>query len=124
MPTIFSAKIPAQVASEGGTFPITINFLDEDGVAVVPNAASWSLTREDRVTIVNGREEEVITPASEVIIVLQGDDLASLNEKPLEWRYLVIEGTYNSTLGTDLPLKDHLKFPVVNIAKVPLEAGS
>ena len=117
MPTVFSAD---QAANESGTYAITVSFTDEDGAAVVPNSPlTWSLTKADRVTIVNSRVNVSITPASSITIVLTGDDLAKDAGQLISWRYLVIEGTYNSTLGNDLPLKDHLRFPIVDIAKVP-----
>lgn len=118
MPTEFSVS---QAAVENGTFAITVSFTDEDGNAVVPNSPlTWSLTKSDRQTIVNNREDiQITTPATSVTIVLSGADLAKDTGKLVSWRYLVIEGTYNSTLGNDLPLKDHLRFPIVDIAKVP-----
>lgn len=118
MPTEFEIS---QAAVENGTFAITVSFTDEDGNAVVPNSPlTWSLTKSDRVTIVNSREDVQITPpATTVTILLTGDDLAKDAGQLVSWRYLVIEGTYNSTLGNDLPLKDHLRFPIVDIAKVP-----
>jgi hypothetical protein len=111
-----------EAAHEGGTFAIDVSFTDELGADVIPKAGlNWSLVKEDGVTIVNNREEVVITsPAATVTIVLSGVDLALDSGKLVSWRYLVVEGTYDSSLGSNLPLKDHVKFPIVNIAKVPL----
>jgi hypothetical protein len=118
MPTEFSVS---QAAIEKSTFIVTVSFTDEDGNSVTPNAGlSWSLTKADRKTIINNREDVVIAvPAASVTIVLQGDDLVVEDDQDPSWRYLVIEGTYDSPLGNDLPFKDHLRFPVVDVAKVP-----
>ena len=111
-----------EAAHERGTYAITVNFTDETGASVTPNAGlNWSLVKEDMATIVNSREEiEITTPSTSEIIVLSGADLALDAGHTMQWRYVVIEGTYNSTLGNNLPLKDHVKFPIVDIAKVPL----
>lgn len=117
MPTNFTVD---QAAVEEGTFAVTVSFTDEDGDPVAPNTGlTWSLTKSDRQTIVNAREDVGITPNTSVTIVLTGDDLVKDAGELVTWRYLVIEGTYNSTLGSNLPLKDHLRFPIVDIAKVP-----
>jgi hypothetical protein len=118
MPTEFTIS---QAAVEEGVFAVTVSFTDEDGNPVTPNSGlKWSLTKADRETIVNAREDIVIaSPGTSVTIVLQGADLSVEDDEDPSWRYLVIEGTYDSTLGSNLPLKDHLRFPVVDIAKVP-----
>lgn len=117
MPTNFSIS---QAVNERGTFVVDVSFTDDDGNPVVPNAGLvWSLTKADRATIVNDREDEPITPAATVTIVLSGLDLALDAGKHIQYRYLVIEGTYDGALGSDLPIVDHLRFPISDIAKVP-----
>ena len=100
-------------AIEEGLIAITAAFLDEDGAAVVPNELTWSLADQDGA-VVNGREDEAITPAAEVVIVLQGDDLA-LPEGRSDSRTLIVEGTYDSDLGSDLPIRDFVTFRVVKL---------
>lgn len=114
MPT----EITATKAVEKSTFIITVEFKDENDNLVVPDTMAWSLT--DKLgTIINGREDVVLSGlASSMDIVLSGDDLAILLDKSSEKRFLVLEGTYTSVLGTGLPMKDQLTFTVVNIKKV------
>jgi hypothetical protein len=117
MPTKFSVS---QAAVENGTFIVTVSFTDEDGNSVVPNSLMWSLVAADRVTVINSRSDVVINPpAASVDIVLTGPDLVKDAGKLVSWRFLVIEGTYDGALGSNLPIVDHLHFPIVGIAKVP-----
>lgn len=107
-------------AVERGTIAITVSFTDENGDPVTPNAGLiWSLTKEDKSSIVNNRKDVSITPGTSVTVVLSGADLALLDGKAKEYRYLVIEGDYDGSLGNGLPIKDHVKFAIQDIAKVP-----
>lgn len=86
-------------ATEQGTYVITAAFTDDDGAAVVPNSITWTLLDTDE-EVVNGREDEEVTPAaSSIEIVLQGDDLTPGRKT------LLIEATYDSDAGSGLPLK-------------------
>ena len=114
MPTDISTQ-----AVERSTYVVTASFTDENGDAVVPNNLTWSLVDQDKATIVNSREDIVLIPASSVTVVLSGADLAILHGKSVETRYFVVEGDYDSSLGSDLPINDEMEFQVVNIAKVP-----
>jgi len=104
-------------AIEESTFVIAVSFLDENGNAVAPNnGLKWHLT-DLFGNIVNSREDVAITPATTVTILLMGDDLALPNRSdPL--RVVTVEGTYNSSLGNDLPLKDEARFRIRNLVKV------
>ena len=114
MPT----EITATKAVEKSTFVITATFTDDDDNPVTPDLMKWSLTDKNSV-IVNNRENIVLSGlASEMDIVLSGKDLAILEGKSSEKRFLVLEGTYTSLAGSDLPLNDQLTFVVVNIKKV------
>ena len=118
MPTTISAT----KAIEGSTFIVTAAFTDEDGSAVAPDTLAWSLVDRNG-TVINDRENVSVggspsLPSSSEDIVLFGDDLALADGYDEEERYLVLEGTYTSDAGTGLPLKDHLKFYVVNLKKV------
>lgn len=116
MPTVFTAS--SDEAVEESTYIVTASFEDEDGNAVVPKTMSWSLTDKDS-TIINSQEDiAIISLAASVDIVLKGDDLQITAGKSKERRFLVLEGTYDSDAGADLPLKDQLEFRVVNIKKV------
>ena len=103
-------------AIEEGTYVITAAFTDEDGDAVTPNAGLvWSLT-DGQGNVINSRENVAITPATSVTIVLTGDDLAIGTNKT--HRVLLVEGTYDSTLGSNLPLKDQATFDICDLVKV------
>lgn len=104
-------------AMEKGTLAVTIAFKDENGVAVVPNAGlNWTLT--DVVgTVVNSRSAVSITPGSSVTVVLTGSDLALTGSSDAE-RILTIEGTFDGSLGSNLPIKEECRFTIVNLTKV------
>lgn len=117
MPTKFTL---AEAAIEEGTKAFEVSFTDEDGNPVSPTTAIWSLTKDDKTTIVNDRTDIAITtPGTTETILLSGADLALEAGELYGWRYLVIEGTYNSSLGSDLPFKDHLFFAIRDIAAIP-----
>ena len=112
MPTTIETQ-----AVEGSTYVITAAFTDEDGSPVTPNAGLvWRLTDEDG-TVINSREDVALTPATSVTIVLHGNDLALTGGTA--WRIVTIEGTYDSSLGNNLELKDQVRFPLFNLPAVP-----
>ena len=77
---------------------------------------TWSLLEPDG-TVVNEREDVTVSPAESVTIVLSGDDLAMDEAYDVE-RILLIEGTYDSDLGSDLPLRDQLTFTIEDLVGV------
>lgn len=102
-------------AFEESTFKITVSFLDSDGVAVTPTSATWTLTKKDG-TVVNSRSAVSIgAPTSVEVITLQGDDLAILDGKDLEYRVFLVEAVYP---GTE-PVKGQAWFALENLTKVP-----
>ena len=111
MPTVLTTH-----AVEKSTFVITVAFQDEQGNAVTPNELTWTLT-DMNGNIINGRDQVSITPASSVDIVLSGDDLALEGDAP-ELRVLTVAGTYSSDIGSDLPIKDSVRFIVDNLVAV------
>jgi len=69
--------------------------------------------------IVNSREDEVVnTPTASNDIVLSGDDLQILGSAPKETRVFTVEGTYNGSLGSDLPFTGKTYFVIRNLAVV------
>lgn len=101
-------------AVEESTFAVTATFTDEDGAPLTPTALTWTLT-DLHGTVINGRLEQAITPASSVTVVLSGLDLA-LPDPSDNRRVMLFEGTYNSSLGSNLSLKDQVEFPIVDLA--------
>jgi len=97
-------------ATEGSTLAITVRFYDETGALVVPTAANWTLL-DAQAAVVNARDAVAITPlASSVTIVLHGADLIVGDNG--NWRDLVIQSTYDSTLGDDLECNESVHFGI------------
>lgn len=112
MPTTLSIK-----AIEEATYIITAAFTDEDGNAETPKAGLvWTLT-DGNGNIVNDREDVALIEATSIDIVLSGDDLAVLAGET-QTRILLIEGTYDSALGSDLPIRDEATFEITNLTGV------
>lgn len=102
-------------AVEQSTYVITVAFKDEEGDAVVPDSpVLWTLVTKAG-EVVNNREQQEIAAASSVNIVLQGDDLNILFGADEEDRSLVVETTYSSSLGSNLPIKEQFDFKVINL---------
>lgn len=116
MPTTLTTK-----AVEQSTFAIVATFTDEAGTPMTPNELAWSLYKKVGQpaveAVVNERLAVPITSAPSVTVVLSGDDLA-LVEGESKARYLLIEGTYDSDLGTDLSIKDTVAFQIANLIGV------
>lgn len=105
-------------AVEKSTFLVTASFKDAAGDAVVPNSVTWTLTDKEG-TVINSRTGESETPAASIDIVLSGLDLAiQAGESYFGERILTVEAVYNSTEGTNLPLKAEVHFIVDNLVKI------
>lgn len=96
-------------ATDKSTLVITASFTDEDGAAVVPNTITWAL-RDGNEDVVNERDEVVVaTPAASIDIVLSGDDLDyEVDAK----RIFTILASYDSDLGSDLPVNAEAVFSI------------
>jgi len=104
-------------ANEKGTIVITCAFTDEDGDPVVPTTIKWTLT-DGAGDVINEREQvSVLVPAATTYIVLSGDDLELEATDTSQYvnRYFLIEATYTSTYGTNLPLRDSTYFKIENL---------
>lgn len=121
MPTIIEEPVEAM-----GAAAIMVYFQNEDGNAVVPKEAAWSLM-DKKGNIINYRKNVAISPlASTSRIVLQRLDLlpdVSLAIGVKQKRILRVKSVYDSiTMGTDIPLVGELHFyvdnPVVIISEV------
>jgi len=111
MPAIISAA-----AREQSTFVITCAFKDETGAAVAPTTMAWSLTDTDG-TVINSRTDVAISsPTATENIVLGGDDLTIINGDRI--LILTLEGTYTSTNGSGLALKEQVRFTVKDLKAV------
>jgi len=94
------------LAPEQGTYVINAVFTDEDSASVVPDSLTWTLT-DNRGTVINSRLDVSATPAASVDILLTGADLDIDDGAE---RQILIEGTYTSTLGSGLPIKEQAHF--------------
>ena len=99
-------------AIERSTFVISASFTDDAGAAATPNSGlTWTLT--DVVgNVVNSREDVAIASSSTVEIVLHGADLAISDAYRDNRRLLTIQGTYNSSRGSDLAIVDWVEFSI------------
>jgi len=107
---------------EEGVRGIQVAFTDEDGNAVTPNADTikWTLTNRPAhgtvPTVINSREQEAITSASTITIVLEGDDLTLLSgEGSFGERVLTVEYQYDSSMGNNLDNTVQYIFQVENL---------
>ena len=106
-------------ALEEGTYGVQCQFKDENDNAVTPQTMTWTLSDLDG-TIVNSREDEVVAnPGSIQTITLSGDDLSLLSTSDCGWRRLLVQITFNSNLGSGLPLNDSAEFQIDKLIKVP-----
>lgn len=112
-------------APEEGVIGIQVDFTDEAGVDLTPTSITWTLTNRPAhgvvATVINGREDEVFTPASNSItITLSGDDLAFLADESGAFveRVLTVKFVYDSDLGDDLPGRAQCVFFVEDVYAV------
>lgn len=111
-----------------GAAAIIIYFKDENGSAVVPNGATWSLM-DKAGHIINYRKNVPVSPLASISrIVLTRLDLlpdTSLAVGVKQKRILRVKSVYNSiTMGTDIPLVGELHFYVTNPVAIIGEALS
>ena len=105
------------MATEKATYVVTVSFTDEAENVVTPNPGlAWTLT-DINGTVINNRAAVPIASASTIYIVLSDDDL-SLTTGVGVRRVVTVEGTYNSTRGTDLPLKQQATFDIEDLVAV------
>ena len=104
-------------AIERSTYVVDLAFTDEAGVAIAPVSLTWTLTK-DGGTVVNSRQAVVVTPATTVSLVLTGADLALGPGADTGDRALSVDGTYNSTLGSGLAIRDEYVFMIRNLGNV------
>lgn len=101
--------------AEKGTAKVTVAFTDETGASVIPSAVTWTLT--DRAgNVINSRQDVSVSAAASVSFALSGNDLAIVGNDAQ--RVLLIEWTYNSSLGSNLPGKAQAFFTVAELVGV------
>ena len=113
-------KLPIAAVEKSTYFPVA-SFFDEDGNAEDVKTLTWTLT-DILGNIINEREDvEVTNPSSVETIVLSGDDLALFANDRLR-RIITFNATYDSDLGSDLPLNGAAEFTIVQLVSITDEA--
>ena len=100
-------------ATDQSSYVVKCDLTDENGDAVTPTSATWSLT-DGNGEIINGRDSVVVSSlASTIYIALSGADI-NVIEDGLEldnMRCVTVAGTYNSSItGGLLPVRKSVKF--------------
>lgn len=107
-------------APEGGTYGIRCDFVEktpEGDLPFTPKAGLvWSL-RDSKGQPVNGKTNVPISSGQSVTIVLTGNDLALTGGAAI--RYVLVQGTYDGTLGTDLTVIKEVSFQIDNLIGKP-----
>src|SRR6056297_363205 len=99
--------------TEKGTLVVTISPTDEDNTSLSFGDLTnpqWQLMRHDGA-VINERTFDNSSMSS-LEVVLQGDDLAIFGGSDSGIRYFSFQATYNSTLGSNLPLHDECSFSI------------
>ena len=95
---------------EGSTGKLTAIFTDEDGDQATPKTLYKTIT-DLTGNVILEREEITSGLASNMNILISGSDIPV----PIDGQgyiVLLLEGTYDSNLGNDLPLNDECRIPV------------
>ncbi len=111
--TINIITAATEAAKEGGTYAVDLSFEDEEDNDLTPNTILWDLRDADGEVINEKEDESVSGPAAAVTVVLQGADLpADPADGDYSHIWMVVHGTYNSSLGTNLPYYDQVRISV------------
>jgi hypothetical protein len=101
-----------QTADENSSYPIKLEFRDDNKALTIPDVIYWKLTDIDGNTI-NNRDWVSPTPASTIYIMLSKADLETYSSTD-EYRILTVEYEYSSTLGDNIPMSYEYMFLVKN----------
>jgi hypothetical protein len=104
-------------ARERDTFIIRAQFTDDAGAAAAPATLTWTLT-DGNGAVVNSRSAVPTSPAATMYFVLTNADLSLATPLHGTTRYLLVEGTYDSTFGTGLSLRDQVQFDIDDLIAV------
>lgn len=109
-------KLLESIAPEQGTYAIKFTFKDEFGNLVTPATLYWWLT-DLSGTVINDRSEVEITPITNPhYLVLTDADLSMITHTDdFDYRVITLKGTYNSDLGSGLPLVYAVMFKLDNL---------
>ena len=101
--------------AEKGTAKVAVTFTDETGASATPSAVTWTLT-DTSGNVINSRLDVTATPGATVTFAMSGEDLAVTGNDVR--RVLLIEWTYTSSLGSNLPGKAQAFFSIEELVGV------
>lgn len=108
------------IPKEDATVFFVCSFTDEDGNAETPGTAVWSLTDENG-TVINSRDQVSISSLdTTVTVTASGNDLQILSGETADYvnRLFLLEWTYDSDHGNNLPGKEVASFCIENLEQV------
>jgi len=91
---------------------------DENGSAVTPSEASWSLYGP-KGQIINSRHDVTLTPATSMTVALNGTDTARLTTEETGARIVVCRYKYTSSLGAGMEKSLQQDFVVLPMEDAP-----
>jgi len=108
--TLLTAEVP-----ERGTQILTCQFVDEDNTTVVPGTVQTSLT-DGSGNVVNSHDEDSATCATTITVVYSGND-HDLTVDSDQNRIFLIQWTYTSTAGSNLPASAQRRYYIADQVK-------
>ena len=126
---LMATELPVKAAEQG---TLVLEGTAKIGTTgIVPNGdVTWTLTKLDG-TIINSRQDVSVTASGSLItIALSDNDLAIFSDDPVAIvdlpnvgpiqlktgrRVLLVEFTYDSSVGNDLPVKNQVFFTVEEV---------
>ena len=104
--------------NEKSTYTVTVSWKDSDGNLISLDSLKWSLVTYEGTTVNSRDQVEITNPDNEQKITLSGDDLAILDNRGIEQRWLITEATYTDNDGATRPLTGSYQFSIKNLKKV------
>lgn len=107
-----------EIAKEGSTFAVKVDFIDQNGNAFTPDADSidWGLYDKDGTELASAGSAP--TSAESIDIVIDGEDM-TIQESEVKLasapRFLRVSATYTSSLGSNLPVVNEYEFFLENL---------
>lgn len=111
------AKFLNKMIHEQGTTVMNVSFKDERNREIIPKTSAFQLMKLDRSII--GTRTFANGDFTGNIVVLSGDDLAIFGDNDTRFRIFAVRGTYDSTLGDDLPINCEIEFVITRIMNIP-----
>lgn len=101
-------------ADDKGSYFLDFALVDKNKDPAVPSVLTWTLLGPEKQVINSRLQVPIDPPVSSGAVVLHGDDL---NYDDGEFRYFVLEGTYDSDEQANLPLRKMARFFIDDIAE-------